>query len=551
MKLRRSLLLLFLLLVADDAARAQGKTSLFSAPLTVSTGLENVPGPDGSLVPESTLLITPVRPLFTKDTARTTFRLSYSPEFEFVRNGNRDLTFWNHAADFAYGHTSGHRTRFTLGHSYVRSSDPSRLFQDSLFVLARNNFRQNATVVAARHDFTRRSSLGARFDNTITRISSPNRLDGTYLNGYGVAGTVSMTRHISERQKFTGSYSVLKFSPFQFPSNGDAATFLSTLPTIRAGISRFAMTIGLSSAEAATTPSGMLGGSRTGNPTGSPVAPEAPATPGIGAPVIGPIAGIDSLNSIGPASAGLSPSPKAVHSEFVESGASSATATTASSSSKSPTGLFVATASASPANPFSHPKPATLQNEMSLLGDPFHVVAGTYTYQRGRGLLFELSGGVMTDYAASYLMGAQMEKTSNRLWMSLGFQHFLSYYGPIPLTGIAATSLLGLPPGTRAQSRFSVATFIVNTKITRRTELEVSTSVSRSTANFVEHHVRSLVGSARINHWLTDKFGLFVSADSVSEDRVQTGASAFNRQRYLGGFQIRMSPPRSTRPEQR
>jgi len=292
MNSRRLSLLLLFLLASDQLARAQGKTSLFSAPLTVSTGLENVPGADGALVAESSLLIKPLRPLWVKDTPRTTLRLAYTPEFEWVRNGGSNLTFWNHAADFGYGHTASQRTRFTIGHSFVRTSDPLRLFQDSLFVLSRNGFRQNATVVAARHDFTRRTSIGTRFDNTITRISSADRLEGTYLNGYGVGGTVSLTRHLTQRQKLTASYSLLKFSPYQFPNDVDPDVFLSTLPTVRAGISRFAMTIGLSSAEASTTPGGMLGGSGIGNPAGAPGTPS-PVAPGIGAPVVGPIAALD------------------------------------------------------------------------------------------------------------------------------------------------------------------------------------------------------------------------------------------------------------------
>jgi hypothetical protein len=533
MSLRQPFLLLFLLPVTAAPLLAQGKTSLFSAPITVSSGVENVPGPEGALVPETSLLIKPLRPLFAKDTPRTTLRMSYAPEFEFVRNGTSNLTFWNHAADFAYGHTTGHRTRFTIGHSFVRTSDPLRLFQDSLFVLSRNSFRQNATVVAARHDLTRRTSIGTRFDNTLTRISSADGLDGTYLNGYGVAGTVSLTRHLTQRQKFTGSYSVLKFSPYRFPVDVDPDIFLSTLPTVRAGISRFALTIGLSSAEAATTPSGMLGGSRMGSPAGAPGVLDAPIAPGIGAPVIGPIAAVNSWNTSGPVSEGLL-SPPAIPPGNSPAGPLVSTSLHAAFGQTRRTVTLTEDSVSSPPT-------------KNLLGDPFHVAVGTYTYQTGPGLIFEVSGGAMTDRDVSYLMGGQIEKTSDRLWMSLGFHHFLSLYGHMPVRGVETTFGSLQPPGTRARSDYSAVTATIDGKITRNTELGISASVSRSTANFVEHHIRSLVGSARINHWLTDRFGLFATVDSVAEDRVQPGTRAFNRQRYFAGIQIRMSPPRSAR----
>ena len=47
MNLRGLSWLLFLLLASVQFAGAQGKTSLFSAPISVSTGVENVPGADG------------------------------------------------------------------------------------------------------------------------------------------------------------------------------------------------------------------------------------------------------------------------------------------------------------------------------------------------------------------------------------------------------------------------------------------------------------------------------------------------------------------------
>jgi hypothetical protein len=550
MNLRRLLVLLLLVLVPDQSASGQGRTSFFSpfsAPITVSTGVENVPGTDGQLSLQTSLLIKPFRPQIAKDTARTTFRLSYTPEFELVRDGDGNVSYWNHAADFGYGHMASPRTRFTIGHSFTRTSDPLRSFQDSLFVLSRSNFRQNSTVVAARYDISRRTSFGARFDNTITNVSSAaDHLQGTYLNGYGVGGTASLTRHLTLRQKVTGSYAILKFSPYQFPTEIHPDVFLSTLPTVRAGISRFAMSIGLASADAATTPAGMLGGSRMGNPGAAPGLPSAPVAPGIGAPVIGPLAAIDSWNASGPVSEGLSSSPRSI-----PPGNGFPSGSLVSSTASATTSMHAA---------FGRPSTTVTATEapdtLNLLGGPFHVTTGTYTYRFNPGLRFEVSGGAMTDRDMSYLMGGLLEKTSDRLWMSVGFHHFLSHYRriPVPLakTVVRAGALLdGIeaepPPDTRGRSAYTGATVTVDGKLTRNTEAGISASISRSTANFVEHRVTSLVGSARITHWLTERVGILASVDSVAEDRVQAGTTAFNRQRYLAGIQIRMSPPRASR----
>jgi hypothetical protein len=194
---------------------------------------------------------------------------------------------------------------------------------------------------------------------------------------------------------------------------------------------------------------------------------------------------------------------------------------------------------------------------LTLLGEPFHVAAGTYSYQASRGLLFEVTGGAMADRDVSYLMGAQLQKSSDRLWMTLGFQHFLSIYRnipalPVPTPTLRAGFLLDgnpspQPPDTRGQSEYSAVTTSVDGKLGRNTELGIAASVSRSTANFVAHRVNSLVGSARITHWLSERFSIFASVDSIAEDRLQAGTMAFNRQRYLAGIQIRMAQPRASR----
>jgi len=59
-----------------------------------------------------------------------------------------------------------------FGHSFVKSSDPARLLTDNIFVMPRDNFRENATALTVTHDSFLAHSLEFRFDNTFTKISS-------------------------------------------------------------------------------------------------------------------------------------------------------------------------------------------------------------------------------------------------------------------------------------------------------------------------------------------------------------------------------------------
>jgi hypothetical protein len=494
MNIRRLLLLLSVILMSSQAVYAQGRSSLFSAPITVSSGVEDVLGPDGGIIQESTLVIQPISPELIKSTPRSLFRLSYTPEIQFIRDGSHKATFWNHTADLGYAREVGRRTLVTVGHSFIGSSDPARVFSDNLFSLPRNTFRENATAVTANHSFTRKTSLGLRFDNTFTRISAPDVLEGAFINQYGVAGTASLSRNLTEHSKLIGSYSMLKFRPYEFLTPDDATGFLGALPTVRAGFSRYAYTLALSVSASTDAPNSILRSSPDDSSSSGRVTAGLPSSPPAGNSGAGPLVGFAMPGAADP---------------------------TASGSSSGQVG----------------------RGDTRLLGDPFHTAVLTYRYAGPKGLVFAISGGVMADNDVSPLMGVLVEKRYESFWASVGLQQFRSHYGPIPVQGIPPSATFQPEVGRSSQSVFSSGTFIIGGKLTRRTELEFSVGVSDSTANFAEHHVRVLVGQGRVSHWLTERFGLFATADTFNEDRRETGARSFDRQRYFAGIQIRVSPP--------
>jgi hypothetical protein len=480
MNSRQLLFVLTLLLItyqAGPSAHAQGRTSattLFTAPVTVSGGIEDVAAADGGVNAEPSISISPIRPELMRTNQRSGFRLTYSPEVQFVRSGGRNLTFWNHAVDFALTHTLGRRTKFDAGHSYLRSSDPARLFADNLFVLPRNNFRENATAISVNHSFTRTTTLGLRFDNTITRITARDLPDLTFLSQYGVVGSVSLSRQLDERQKLTGTYSLLKFSPYRFTTLDDATNFLSSLPSVRAGLSRYAVTLAMSSAAASSGPAGVAGGNIIGGGSSRFGDPDISEVPG---PLVG-----------------FTPQPR---------------------NTVSPSG------------------------DTALLGDPFHSAALSYSFTRARNLTFAVTGGVMADDNASYIVGVHAERRYDRFWISGMIQHYISNYGSMPIEGIPPDPAFA-PRPTAGRSTFSAGTFVVGANLTRNTEVEIFTTIAESKANFVDHHVRSVIARGRLNHWFNDRVGIFATADNFSEDRMETGGGLSDRQRFFAGLQFRL-----------
>ena len=626
--------------------RSQDKTSWFSTPFAISAGSESVPEAGGAPTTETITIVTPSRLSVGGSTARTQWGAGYQPEFEFRLHSGL-YNSWNHAADASFDHRFSRRTRLNFAHSFVKSSDPARTFTDNIFVMPRNNFRENATAVTLSRENSSRTTLNFRFDNTVTRMSTVGDQNSAILNQYGVAATVGVSQKLGARHKLTLSYSLLKFSPYRFDTAVSAAQFINNIPMVQAGIARFAETLATSVSQSSPSPAGMASGGQDAGSSPAPAeATPAPSPSGVGTQasvsVTSPDIAIASPTgnltggvavSTGPVSVSAAPAPAPVTATVTTAPISAPVTATVTVPVSSPVPVPIAvsipvvapapvvplvpviaapvpnptlpvvgvvtplpqptsnpdptcvltnitcttnvvssltsplptspttsivtklsvdpaaspavSASSTPASPT--PAPADSGPPLELLGRPFHIISGTYTFTKGPGLLIEFTGGVMRDRDMSYLMGMQVERRFDRLWFAGGYQRFLSFFGTLPFQGAPQSGITPLPNGVRARSLFSAVSGRVGGRITRKTELEMSVSLSNSTANFVAQDIKSVIGRARINYWLTNRMGLFADADTFYEREKDDAAAQFDRHRYFGGLQIRFSPPPAPR----
>jgi hypothetical protein len=420
----------------------------------------------------------------------------------------------------------------------------------------------------------------------------------TVLNQYGVAGTAGISEHLSPRHKITLSYSLLKFRPYRLDSAFDAGQFAANIPMVKAGIALFGAALAASVSRSSPTPTGIasanqqagLSTASTGSPQTSSVVHTSTSVSAVGAEVpaiplstggtataavavppaaasatvvvppatvpLVPAVSAPSVNPTLPVVGVVTPPPtttssstpacdpkkkdckKAPEPPKPSGGTASKTAAAPAPPTSTPTGSAVATTSA---NLSSQPADSTVPQNLQVLGDPFHVASATYTFAQGPGLLIEVSGGVMHDRDMSYLLGVQVERRIDRLWFAGGFQRFLSYYGPMPFEGSQPLGSIALPNGVPSKSVFSAWTGRVGGKLNRRTDLEMSMSVSKSTANFVAHDLQSTIGRARINYWLSNKLSLFADFESFHESGTQVEVMHFSRQLFFGGLLVRLS----------
>jgi hypothetical protein len=482
---------LFAVLIGVASASAQERTSWLSNPFEVSSGIDSVPMRGGGYSIEPVTFVTPPRLSLTGGSARSQWGVGYQAEFEF-RFGNGTRNTWNHSADAAFGHLFSRHTKVNFGDSFVTSSDPARTFTDNIFVMPQGNFLENAGAMTLTHESSTRTTLNARFDSTITKMSSAGETDAAILNENGIAGTGGISQRFGRRHKLTFSYSALQFRTIRFENIASTAQLAASIPIVQAGIARYAQTLSQSVARSASGPIGL--GSVGNEPRATPAPdPSLASLSDTAAPLLGVVTPVS-------------------------------------------TAVSNTTASCGPEN-----NACSSTTSLQFLDRPYHVIGTTYTYSKNSGLFIEVSGGAMRDREMSYMLGVQVQQSFDRLWFGGQYQRFLSFFELQPFQDTPLAASISVPDGVRPNSVFSDLSGRVGGKINRKTQLEVSFSVSNGNANFVTYDLKSAIARSRISYELTDRVSLFGDVESFYENIMDLGTTRFSRQRYVGGIQMRFA----------
>jgi hypothetical protein len=141
----------------------------------------------------------------------TTFTVDYRPEFEiFSRYSNLDA--WNNVANLHVNHQISGRMNVEAGDSFLSTMDPSRELENSLLLLPRGRFNQNSAYVSLGYRLNEKTKITFRVDSAFTTATLPEPVAGR-LDQVSNAGTVTLNRTLTRRQKLSGSYSFLHVHP--------------------------------------------------------------------------------------------------------------------------------------------------------------------------------------------------------------------------------------------------------------------------------------------------------------------------------------------------
>ena len=200
---------LSLLLTTSLSAQVEKKEGFhFTSPLSLSAGRDNQFLAGESVRDDTVFLLLGPTASIVRASQRTEFSLSYQPEFELFQE-NSDLNAWNHTAGFRLSSKITPRLRLDMGDSFLTTRDPSRRLGNSSLVLPRSLFQENAFYTGLEYELNPKTTLGVRFDNTVTLFNSPDAARTGFFDQMGYAGTVTLARRLTTQQKLTGTYSYL------------------------------------------------------------------------------------------------------------------------------------------------------------------------------------------------------------------------------------------------------------------------------------------------------------------------------------------------------
>jgi hypothetical protein len=203
----------FLILNSAVTAPAQERPNGFylTSPLSLSAGSDNgfVAGP--SKFDDTVTLVT--GPAFTwfTSTHRTDWSVNYQPELEFFTRHD-EFDAWNHSSLFRLAHQINSRWSIHSGNSFLSTMDPSRQLNNSFLLLPRSRFLQNTFYTDATYRLNRATKFTFRFDDAVTTTDLSGVL-AKRIDQVTNAGTVTVDRDLTSKQKLSGTYSFLRVLP--------------------------------------------------------------------------------------------------------------------------------------------------------------------------------------------------------------------------------------------------------------------------------------------------------------------------------------------------
>jgi len=218
-----NLVLLFIMAMAGNLPLLAQNTSATLGPVFLSLGHDSNFFTGEETLKDSVLLIEPTTLEIARASARSELIFAYRPEFELF-NSHPELNAWNHEGQLRFDYRISRRSSFRAGAAAAVTQDPARRSAGSLFIMPRGDYKAAGAYAAFSRHLNRRTTLDARVDNSITRVSLPEALMSGLLDQMSNGATVTLSRALAPRHNISAGYSFVKPALLHRDSEGTEET---------------------------------------------------------------------------------------------------------------------------------------------------------------------------------------------------------------------------------------------------------------------------------------------------------------------------------------
>ena len=208
-----AIVMLVFAILPSGMAQERPNGFFFTTPLGLSAGYNDRFLAGNQRFSDSISVLTAPTAAFMRTTHRTRASIRYQPEFEFFTN-NPDFNSINHSALFRLEHQVSARVTLEAGDYFFSTQDPSRGVGNSLLLLPRGRYNQNAAYAGVDYRWSAATKLAFRFDSAFTTATLPAPVTGR-LDLVSNSGTVEMERKIGAFHTLTATYSFLRATPLR------------------------------------------------------------------------------------------------------------------------------------------------------------------------------------------------------------------------------------------------------------------------------------------------------------------------------------------------
>src|SRR5262249_28222501 len=148
-----------------------------TSPLGLSSGYDDNLITNSRVLDTSVFLLTTPTFAWIRNTHRSMFSADYQGEFEMIAR-DQGLNAWNHTANMHFRHQITARWFLDGADSYLLTTDPTRRLVNSLLLLPRSRYQENAFYTRLGYRLDHKTVLSFRFDNSVTSMDLPGDLSG-------------------------------------------------------------------------------------------------------------------------------------------------------------------------------------------------------------------------------------------------------------------------------------------------------------------------------------------------------------------------------------